>query len=243
MSVNRLVDITYSKIFLENLHILKGDLEKLKHLIIQNREILTTQLDKVVFISDLADKIKMEKINTAIRQQEKYGLVLMDNFDEIKSLYDWLEKLSNNDGEVDTEKSIEDNIIKKDIVVNDGNSKIREISMLWTGKDVELDKLSTFLFTNKCIEDKESFSEVLLNSDYRQKVDWRQPKATLIHLISHLAHRELITNPKYVNRFIESNFLLNGEVIKNVKQSKNQLNNSSFLAKEINELLQSFKAT
>lgn len=241
MSVNRLVDITYSKIFLENLHVMKDDLDSIKQIVIRNKELLSTPLERMLFMSDLAHKIKIEKINEAIRQQEKYGLVLMANFDLIKNLYEWLEKLDNDNDEAFEEKRFEDDVVKKVAVKSEGNSKIGEISMLWKGENEELDKLTTFLFTNKCIENKESFYEVFTNPHYEQMVNWKQPKTTLIHLISHLAHREFITNPKYVNRFIESNFLLDNKVIKNIKQSKSQSSNSTFLAKEINEILHGFK--
>ena len=90
-TVDKLVQHTYNKIFFENLHFLKTDLESIKRLILSNQKLLSNKLDKVLFISDLAEKLKSEKIDEIAKQRQTYGQVLMNDYKEIETLYNWLE--------------------------------------------------------------------------------------------------------------------------------------------------------
>ena len=65
-AVEKLVKHTYDKIFIENLNFFKSDIESIKKLILCNQKLLSNKLDKVLYISDLTEKIKVEKINDAL---------------------------------------------------------------------------------------------------------------------------------------------------------------------------------
>ena len=83
---------TYGEIFHENSpNYFSNDLGYLKRLILRNRDILSEN-DRLLFMYELADIIKREKINEARNQKMKYKQILMANYDGIQSLYDWIKE-------------------------------------------------------------------------------------------------------------------------------------------------------
>lgn len=51
---------TYDQIFIENLHILKADLEGIQSIILKTQRLINNKAEKALFIYELAEKIKIE---------------------------------------------------------------------------------------------------------------------------------------------------------------------------------------
>lgn len=197
-TVDKLVQHTYNKIFFENLHFLKTDLESIKRLILSNQKLLSNKLDKVLFISDLAEKLKSEKIDEIAKQRQTYGQVLMNNYKEIEVLYNWLEAFTNEE-------------------------QIEKTSIIWIKEEAELIRLSNYLFENSFIENQNNFYDVIINPN-ASKINWLKTKTLLIYLFERTKELGYITKEFSENAFIENSFLLNGKMIENVKQSKDGKN-------------------
>lgn len=199
-----LVKHTYDKIFVEGLHFLsRGDVGELKKIILKDWSRLSNKLDKVLFIAELARKIKDEKIDEGLRQKTEYGQVIMNDFEKIKSLYDWLERLAD-EGEV--EKSKKEDAWK-------------------AGEDILLE-LSQYLQKEEAIDEAEAFYECLFSNNYKNRVNWKRDKTLLIYLFEELKDKEFLSRSFSENSFIEGSFLANGKFIENVKQLKNGMKNN-----------------
>lgn len=192
--LDKLVQLTYNKIFVENLHILKSDLDSIKKMILDHQKLLSNKLDKVLFISDLAEKIKFEKIDEASRQERTYGKVLMSDYKEIEILYIWLEA------------GIAEEQIVEGITID----------------EEDLKRLSNYLQTKGFINNATDFTDLMLNRT-KHKVDWLKTKTLLIYLFEELK-KEHLSEGFPVNSFIESNFSMKSAPIENVKQSKDGMN-------------------
>lgn len=197
-AVDKLVQHTYNKIFFENLHFLKTDLERIKRLILSNQKLLSNKLDKVLFISDLAEKFKSEKIDEALKQKQTYGTVLMNDFKEVEALYNWLE-------------------------ANTNDEQIEKPSIIWIKEDADLIRLSNYLFENSFIENQFDFHNIIIDSN-TPKINWLKTKTLLIYLFERIKEVGYISKEFSENAFIENSFLLNGKIIENVKQSKDGKN-------------------
>lgn len=81
---------TYNQIFIEDYHLFAKDIDSLQKLIYGRLNMLKQDLDRVLFLEELADIIKTEKIDKAMRQKSQYKRVIMANYDEIQALYDWI---------------------------------------------------------------------------------------------------------------------------------------------------------
>lgn len=197
-AVDKLVQHTYNKIFFENLHFLKTDLESIKRLILKNQKLLPNKLDKVLFISDLAEKLKSEKIDEALKQEKIYGEILMNDFKEIKALYNWLE-------------------------ANTNEKQTKKISTIWIKEEDYLLKLSNYLFENSFIETQLGFYNIIIDTN-ASKINWLKTKTLLIYLFERIKEVGCISNEFSENSFIENSFLLKDKMIENVKQSKDGKN-------------------
>jgi len=198
-AVDKLVQHTYNKIFFENLHFLKTDLESIKRLILSNQKLLSNKLDKVLFISDLAEKLKSEKIDEALKQRQTYGEVLMSDYKEIETLYNWLE-------------------------ANTNEEQIEKKSNIWIKDEADLTRLSNYLFENLFIETQTDFYNIISDPTFKQRVNWLKTKTLLIYLFERIKELGYISKEFSENSFIENSFLLNGKMIENVKQSKDGKN-------------------
>lgn len=198
-AVDKLVQYTYNKIFFDNLHFLKSDLEIIKNLILSNQKLLSNKLDKVLFISDLAEKLKSEKIDEITKQRQTYyGQVLMNNYKEIEILYNWLEAFTNEE-------------------------QIEKSTNIWIKEETDLERLSNYLFENSFIENQTDFYDIIINPN-ASKINWLKTKTLLIYLFERTKEQGYITKEFSENSFIENSFLLNGKMIENVKQSKDGKN-------------------
>ena len=197
-AVDKLVQHTYNKIFIENLHFLNTDLESIKRLILGNQNLLSNKLDKVLFISDLAEKLKSDKIEKMTKQWQTYGEVLMDNYKEIEALYNWLE-----------------------VFTNEG--QIEKSTIIWIKEESDLKRLSNYLFENSFIQKQNDFYDIIINPN-AFKINWLKTKTLLIYLFERTKELGYITKEFSENAFIEKSFLLNGKLITNVKQSKDGKN-------------------
>lgn len=197
-AVDKLVQHTYNKIFIENLHFLNTDLESIKRLILSNQKLLSNKLDKVLFISDLAEKLKSEKIDEIKKQKQTYGQVLMSNYKEIEILYNWLEVFTNEE-------------------------QIEKSTNIWIKEETDLERLSNYLFENSFIENQDDFYDIIINPN-ASKINWLKTKTLLIYLFERTKELGYITKEFSENAFIENSFLLNGKMIENVKQSKDGKN-------------------
>jgi predicted transposase YbfD/YdcC len=87
-----LAEETYRRLFFEELHILsRQDVSHLKKVILSNRDTLPN-IEQVPFMYELANLIKREKIDEALNQKRQFGRIFMNSYEEIQSLYDWIEE-------------------------------------------------------------------------------------------------------------------------------------------------------
>jgi len=197
---------TYSQIFIDNLHLLSQDLEGIKSLVIRNEGLLKDKVQKVLFIYELADLIKENKIKDALRQQHIYGTVIMSDYYQINSLYDWL-------------------VLKTDS--DRGNKKVA--SNIWIKDHAFLEELVDLLLKENLIDtsQREEFIALFLQKDGNgNKVNWLGKITLLIYLIDSLRQENVIDGNLSINNFIELNFLNNGNLIQNIKQAKSNIKNN-----------------
>jgi hypothetical protein len=197
-----MVNLTYNKIFFDGLHCLKSDLDNIKELILKKEKLFNSKLEKTLFISELAEKIKIEKIVKAENQIKDYGKILMEDYEGIEDLYFWLD----ND-------------------FNDSENN-QPVTKVWIKDEDNLTMLSSYLKEHSCIEDTEIFFNVLTDPDFNKKANWLQTKTLLIYLFQKLKKKSFISKQTSENSFIQDSFLLKGELISNIKQSKNGAKNN-----------------
>ncbi|QQR98600.1 MAG: hypothetical protein IPK18_03475 [Sphingobacteriales bacterium] len=89
-NIKELASITYDNIFHNNSHYFNTNIENIKEYILSNQKMLTNQLDKFLFISELKEKLGADKVELIIEQEKKYGQILVANYKEICELYFWL---------------------------------------------------------------------------------------------------------------------------------------------------------
>ncbi len=200
-AVEKLVTLTYNKIFFEGLHFLKSDIESIKNIVLENQKLLSNKLEKTLFISGLAEMINQEKINEAINQKRKYGQVIMQNFESIEALYLWLDNTTN-----ETKTSM-------------NNAEV------WVTDTETLQRLSEYLKDHSFIDNSDDFYNVIINPNYNSRANWLKSKALLIYLFERL--KESFVNTEIqTNSFIEGGFLWKGQYISNIKQTKNNIRNN-----------------
>jgi hypothetical protein len=216
MKVEKLVKLTYNKIFFDELHILKGNLEEVKSAVLKNKRLLSNKFDELFFITDLAEKIKNEKINECLEQKRKYGEVLMQDFEVIFAIYNWLDTLTS---------------IKKDVVKN--------TVQFWTKEEPTLEQLSKYLYKNSLILDLNSFCDVN-NPNLKHRIDWRGTQTLLIYLFKELKEKGFIDSNISENSFIESNFTQKGKIIANVRNSKFNIKESKKSKPRNHNIIDSF---
>jgi hypothetical protein len=207
---------TYNKIFIENLHILTKDFASTKALIIRNQNLLSDKLQKLLFLIELADLIKVNKIDVIKAQVEKYGTVIMANYEEIKELFDWVEEQS----EIDTSK--------------------KEIKKWWLGEQSSLENLADFLVQEKLINtpQREHFINLFLGNG-GERINWMGNKTLLIYLIEQLKAQQVIDS-NTPNIFIEHNFSANAKMIENIKQTKSNIKNNKLGKPQQSEVIDAF---
>lgn len=214
-AVEKLVNLTYNKIFFEGLHFLKSDIESIKKIVLENQKLLSNRLEKTLFISDLAEMIKQEKINEAINQKRKYGRVIMQNFESIEALYLWLDNTT-----IETKTSI-------------NNAKV------WVTDTETLQRLSEYLKDHSFIGNSDDFYNVIINPKYNSKANWLKSKALLIYLFERLKENFVDTETQ-TNSFIQNGFLCKGEYIENIKQTKNNIKNNKNSKPQNSDLIDKF---
>lgn len=214
-AVEKLVNLTYNKIFFEGLHFLKSDIESIKKIVLENQKLLSNRLEKTLFISDLAEMIKQEKINEAINQKRKYGRVIMQNFESIEALYLWLDNTT-----IETKTSI-------------NNAKV------WVTDTETLQRLSEYLKDHSFIDNSDDFYNVIINPKYNSKANWLKSKALLIYLFERLKENFVDTETQ-TNSFIQNGFLCKGEYIENIKQTKNNIKNNKNSKPQNSDLIDKF---
>ncbi len=158
-----LTEETYNRIFNKETYYFSKDLNTLKLLILNSREVLREASERVLFIYALANKIKEEKLNVAEGQIKQYGEILMNNYTAILHLHNWLEELNQ--------------------IEEDSNEEVKDI---WIQSDEILIELSEYLKTNYLIEDTEIFYKVFTDSNFSKRINWLGKTTLLIYLINEL---------------------------------------------------------
>lgn len=194
---------TYDQIFIENLHILKADLEGIQSIILKTQRLINNKAEKALFIYELAEKIKIEKLNEGYRQQKEYGQILMVGFESIEALYKWLTTLNN----IETKETI-------------------ELQNYWLKEESILLELAEYLENEQKIDSKTDFYNSFTDADFKYRVNWKGAKTLLIYLFEELVRLKFIDNNILINSYLKEHYLINGKEIENAKQSKNQTKNN-----------------
>lgn len=116
-------------------------------------------------------------------------------------------------------------------------------SKIWI-KDVSLlEELSKYLFEKSFTKDSNSFIDCLNNPDFNKKINWLGTKTLLIYLFKRLREFEFITCDFSYDSFIENSILLKGELIKNIRQSRNNTKDNNTSKPQNSDLLDEFFET
>lgn len=103
-------------------------------------------------------------------------------------------------------------------------------------------ELAEDLRKNGFIDDAELFVDTFSNKN-SEKVDWKTHKTTLIFLISKLKLSNFVQQDISENNFIESKFSINRKIIRNIKQSKEQMSSKPKNYEIINSFIEKYKNT
>lgn len=224
--VDKLVQHTYNKIFFEKLHFLKTDLESIKKLILSNQKLLSSKIDRVLFISDLAEKLKSEKIDEAIKQRQTYGEVLMYDYKEIETLYNWLEANTNDKKEAFL--NLLDTSCISTYKWEIEEEKLRLLFDKLRGNFISSDtslEIFTFAFSGRPLK------------DVREKIEWLKygknksvNKKSITDFLEILSSKEIISKPHHIKKNNEVEILNN---LFSSKEGNLRFYNSNFVTPTI----------
>ncbi|MBN8671472.1 MAG: hypothetical protein J0L80_12345 [Chitinophagales bacterium] len=141
-----------------------------------------------------------------------------------KSFVEWGERLP----KIDDDKMIEFSLLYLNDLkkrVKNRNLSITISENLWAGSEEALEFLALMLSKEyKFISDtqKDEFITLFSNPE-RNKINWKSTTTTLVYLIVLLIEKKFISSTMKMNSFIENNFLSNGRVIRNIKQTRSNI--------------------
>lgn len=175
-----LAQSTYNKLSLNGFHKPSNTLENLKRTIENDKSLLSSQTEQRLYIESLIERIKVEKIDVAQNQKWKFGYIILDRYDEILELYNWL-------------KQTDYTVLKKETL-----PKINSLN--WLGNDEQLEFLYNALINGELIKkntDSNLFKALFSSGSKDKRVQWTHTTRLLDYLFKQLHDNSLINCPTY----------------------------------------------
>ena len=235
-NIKELANITYDNIFNNNSHYFNPNIENIKEYILNNQKMLTNQLDKFLFISELKEKLGVDKIELIIEQEKKYGQILVANYKEIYELYLWFVDLVEKHYEQDIKEDI--NTYKWEV----DEEKIRLLFEKLIGNFISPEtglKTFKFLFSGKSLYEAEN------------KIDWlkisinKQPnKKSISDLIYVLKSKKIISSNRDIRtvdeiKILDTLFSFKKEELKFTNSNLANNNSKSIFRKDFENIIDS----